>query len=85
MPDAPTIGELFKLQRVTRKQLDAAVHGDLDDPSPGPRTIAEGVTLDPAAVMLSNPYARETLAREGAPQGQRRMAVRTAILLARPD
>ncbi|WP_018264045.1 hypothetical protein [Methylobacterium sp. WSM2598] len=84
MPDTPTIGELFKLKHVTGEQLDAAVRDYLDDPSPGMRLIAEGVALDLAAVMLTNPYAREVLARAGATEGQKQMAVRTAILLARP-
>lgn len=47
------------------------------------REIADGITLDIAAAVLASPYAIEILAREGAPEAQRRMAVRTAILLAR--
>ncbi|WP_043748720.1 hypothetical protein [Methylobacterium nodulans] len=45
---------------------------------------AASVALDLAAVMLAHLYAREVLARENAPEAQRRMVVRTAILLARP-
>lgn len=40
--------------------------------------------MDLAAVMLADPYAREVLARENAPEAQQRIAVRTAIRLARP-
>ncbi|ACL55862.1 hypothetical protein [Methylobacterium nodulans] len=82
MPDTPTIGELFKLKHVTDEQIDAAAHDSQDDPTPGIRLIAEGVGLDVAAVVLARPYAREVLAWENAPEAQRRMAVRTAILLA---
>ncbi|WP_018261401.1 hypothetical protein [Methylobacterium sp. WSM2598] len=84
MPDTPTIGDLYKLKHVTDDQLDAAVRDCLDDPSPGMRFIAGGVALNLAAVVLANPYAREVLARAGTPEAQKRMAVRTAILLARP-
>ncbi|WP_083786598.1 hypothetical protein [Methylobacterium nodulans] len=56
----------------------------LDAPRPGLRLITEGVALDLAAVMLADPYAREVLARENAPEAQQRIAVRTAIRLARP-
>ncbi|WP_084674000.1 hypothetical protein [Methylobacterium sp. WSM2598] len=62
-PKTPTIGELYKLKVVTDEQVNAAVAVCLDDPSPGPRLIAEGVTVDLAAVMLANAYAREVLTR----------------------
>ncbi|WP_018261866.1 hypothetical protein [Methylobacterium sp. WSM2598] len=84
MADTPTIGELYKLKHVTDEQLDAAVREYLDDPTPGMRLIAKGVALDLAAVVLANPYAREVLARAEAAKAQKQMAVRTAILLARP-
>ncbi len=44
--------------------------------------IADGITLDMATAALASPYATEILAREDSPEGRRRMAVRTAILLA---
>ncbi|ACL58822.1 hypothetical protein [Methylobacterium nodulans] len=83
MPDTPTIGELYKLKHVTDEQLDAAVRDYLNDPTPGMRLITEGVALDLTAVVLGHPYVREVLARENAPEAQRRNAERTAILLAR--
>ncbi|ACL55873.1 hypothetical protein [Methylobacterium nodulans] len=84
MPDTPTLGEPYKLTHVTDEQIDAAAREYLDDPTLGMRLIAEGIALDLAAVVLAHPYVREVLARESAPEAQRRMAVRTAILLARP-
>ncbi|WP_407519531.1 hypothetical protein [Methylobacterium oryzisoli] len=51
---------------------------------PGPRAIADGIALDLAAVMPANAYAREVPALTDALEAQRRMAGRTAILLARP-
>ncbi|ACL57225.1 hypothetical protein [Methylobacterium nodulans] len=84
MADTPTIGELYKLKHVTDEQIDAAVRDYLNHTMPGMRLIAEGVALCLAAVVLTQPYAREVLAWEKATEAQRRMAVRTAILLARP-
>ncbi|ACL61196.1 hypothetical protein Mnod_6414 [Methylobacterium nodulans ORS 2060] len=84
MADTPTVGELYKLKHVTDEQIDAVVRDDLNDPTPGMRLIAEGIALDFAAVVLAHPYAREVLARENAPEAQQRIAVRTAIRLARP-
>ena len=78
-----TLGDLYKAKRLTDDDLTAAVAGYLADPTPGPHEIADGISLDIAAAVLASPYATEILAREGAPEAQRRMAVRTAILLAR--
>ncbi|WP_083786459.1 hypothetical protein [Methylobacterium nodulans] len=75
------MGELYKLKHITDEQLDAAVRDYLNDPTPGMRLIAEGVALDVAAVVLAHPYVRDVLARENAPEAQRCVAVRTAILL----
>ncbi|ACA17307.1 conserved hypothetical protein [Methylobacterium sp. 4-46] len=85
MPDRPTIGELFKLKAVTDEQVKSAVAASLDGPTPGLRLIAEGVAVDLAAVIPANAYAREVLALTNALEAQRRMAVRTAILLARVE
>lgn len=82
-PRIPTLAGLYKSKRLTGDDLIAAVAGYLADPTPGPQEIAPGLTLDIAAAVLASPYATEILAREGAPEAQRRMAVRTAILLAR--
>ncbi|WP_407523707.1 hypothetical protein [Methylobacterium oryzisoli] len=83
MPDTPTLADLYKAKRLTDDDMTAAVAGYLADPTPGPREIAEGISLDIAAAVLASPYATEILAREDAPEGRRRMAVRTTILLAR--
>ena len=74
-----TYDEHYKAKRLTNDDLTMAV----DDYLAGPRSVAEGVIFDIAAAVLASPYATEILAREGAPEAQRRMVVRTAILLAR--
>lgn len=83
MSDGPPLADLYKAKHLTDDDLTAAVAGYLADPTPGPRAIADGITLDIAAAVLASPYATEILAREDAPEPRRRMAVRTAILLAR--
>jgi hypothetical protein len=84
MTDPRTIEHLYKLKLVTDEQLDAAVIDFLNDPTPGARPLAEGILIDTCAIMAANPYAREVLAASDTSEAQMRMAVRTAILLARP-
>ncbi|ACL58926.1 hypothetical protein Mnod_4047 [Methylobacterium nodulans ORS 2060] len=57
----------------------------LEEPRPGPRTIAEGVTLDVAAAVANDPIAFLTMGWEDATDAARQDAFRTAILLARAD
>jgi hypothetical protein len=84
MTDTPTIDTLHRLGRVTDEQIDVAVEDFLNDPVPGARPLADGIAIDVCAVMAANPYAREVLAARDTSEAQMRMAVRTAILLARP-
>ncbi|MBY0298309.1 MAG: hypothetical protein K2X71_20120 [Methylobacterium sp.] len=79
-----SLGNPYKVKRVTDGDLTAAVAGYLADPTPGQSEIGDGISLDVPAAVLASPYATEILAREGAPEAQRRTAVRTAILLALP-
>ncbi|ACA21206.1 hypothetical protein M446_6973 (plasmid) [Methylobacterium sp. 4-46] len=84
MADTLTIGDLYKLKLVTDEQLDAAVMDFLSDPKPGPRPLAEDIAIDVCAIMAASSHAREVLAARGSSEAEMRMAVRTAILLARP-
>ncbi|ACA16341.1 hypothetical protein M446_1859 [Methylobacterium sp. 4-46] len=84
MHDPLTIEQLYKSKRVTDEQLDAAVTNFLNDPEPGARPLAEGIAIDVCAIMAANPHAREVLAARNSSEAQMRVAVRTAILLARP-
>ncbi len=77
-----TIEAAYKLNLITDEQLDAAVTDYLNDPTPGLHQLAEGIVIDVSAIMLANPYAREILADPNSSEGQMRMAVKTAILLA---
>ncbi|ACL58128.1 hypothetical protein [Methylobacterium nodulans] len=80
----PTVADLRTTKRLTDEQLDAAVMAYLADPCPGPRRIAEGLTLDIAAAVADFRQAAEAMRRKDVTVA-RRVAVRTAILLARPS
>ncbi|WP_407530432.1 hypothetical protein [Methylobacterium oryzisoli] len=83
MADAQTLDELYKASLVTDEDLNAAVSGNLLDPTPCPRSIAVGVSLDVAAAVLANRWITDMLADEERSEAVRHTAVRTAILLAR--
>ncbi|TGD93708.1 hypothetical protein [Methylobacterium nonmethylotrophicum] len=77
-----TGGDAYKQKLLTDDALDAAIAAYLADPSkPAVLEVGKG-RLDVAAAVLANAYSTEVLAREDGSPGQRRTAVRTAILLA---
>lgn len=84
MPDARTIAALVRSGVVTSAQVDAAASTYLAEPVAGLREIAPGIFLDVAAAVEKNEWARIFVTVPGFSLEQRRMAVRTAILLARP-
>ena len=67
---------------LTNAGLDAAITAYLADPSPPCILEFGGARLDVAVAVLANAYSKEVLAREDGSPGQRRNAVKTAILLA---
>ncbi|ACL61195.1 hypothetical protein [Methylobacterium nodulans] len=78
-----TIADLRTAKRLTDEQVDAAVMGYLAHPSSGPRQIADGLTLDIDAAVAACRQAAEAMRRKDVTVARRRVAVRTAILLAR--
>jgi hypothetical protein len=77
-----TGGDAYKQRLLADDALDAAISVYLADPSkPAVLEIGKG-SLDVAAAVLANEYSVLVLAREDGTPGQRRNAVRTAILLA---
>ncbi|GJE04337.1 hypothetical protein [Methylobacterium isbiliense] len=83
MADAQTFSDLYKAKCLTDDDLTTAVAGYLADPTPGPRAIVEGVSLDIAAAVKANQWARILVSAPSFTPAQRQMAVRTAILLAK--
>ena len=65
--------------------LDGAVDAFLANPKGGVLMVFEGRTVDVGAVVRADDYASRALASLNASEAHRRMAVRTAILLARRE
>jgi hypothetical protein len=65
--------------------LDGAVDAFLEGPQAHVIISSEGRSIDVAAVVRADGFASRAVASPGASLSHRRMAVRTAILLARPE
>ncbi|MGW5960649.1 hypothetical protein [Methylorubrum thiocyanatum] len=84
MPDPnPTVGELFKAKAITDEQVSAAVEAYLATPDTSEHPIADGYSLDLAAVVAGHGWASQVVASPESSSTLRRGAVRTAILLTR--
>ncbi|ACL60484.1 hypothetical protein [Methylobacterium nodulans] len=84
MADHSTIRELLQCQLVTSEQIDAAVTAYLANPKVGLYTIADSIIVDVAATVKQFGWDKWVLEDYTISARARRMAVRTAILLARP-
>jgi hypothetical protein len=67
------------------EDLDGAVDAFLQNPQAHVVIASEGRTIDLGAVVRADEFASRALASLNAKVSYRRMAVRTAILLARPE
>ncbi|KQP62797.1 hypothetical protein [Methylobacterium sp. Leaf112] len=86
MANAPqTTGELFKAKAVTEADIVAAVDAFMADPGTTAFLFGEGYRLDLAEAVRAHEWASVTTANEDATDHLKRAAVRTAILLARPE
>jgi hypothetical protein len=85
METKPTIGDLFRAKTISEDEVDAAVTsciaGSLDEAF----VFADTYLVNLAAAVQALPVARERLSDPGASEFLKRIAVRTAIMLARPD
>ena len=81
----PTIGELFKAKAVTEADVGAAVDAFMTDPTTTLFILGEGYGVDLAAAVAAQAWATREMAHPDATDHLKRHAVRTAILLARPD
>lgn len=85
MADRPTIGDLFRLKLVSRDELQAVVDGYIADPRPGWREIAGGIGIDIAAAVNADPHTKQLMRWSDVPLATREMALKTAILMAKPQ
>lgn len=86
MTNAPqTTGELFKAKAVTDADIAAAVDAFLADPSTSAFLFGEGYRIDFTEAVRAHVWASATTENKDATDHLKRAAVRTAILLARPE
>lgn len=86
MTSAPqTTGELFKAKAVTDADIVAAVDAFLSDPSTRGYALGESYKIDLSETVSSNTFAALILQDPHANETHKRVAIRTAILLARPE
>jgi hypothetical protein len=80
-----TTGELFKAKAVTDADMAAAVDAFMADSSTPAFLFGEGYRIDLAEAVHAHEWASVTTANDKATDHLKRKAVRTAILLARPE
>jgi hypothetical protein len=85
MADNPTTGELYKAKVVTEADIVAAVDAFIADPTTTLFVLGAGYRLDLAGAVRSHPFANATISGGEATRTRKYSAVRTAILLARPE
>ncbi|MFE1598599.1 hypothetical protein [Methylobacterium sp. ID0610] len=83
--DRPTIGDLLRLDILSRDDLQAAVDAYIADPGPAWREIANGIGLDIKAAIDADPHTRQMMTWAGVSRMARELALRTAILIAKPE
>ncbi|WP_132254418.1 hypothetical protein [Methylobacterium segetis] len=85
MAEQPTTGGLFKAKAITEDDVLAAVDAYLADPTTSLFLMGDGYGLDLDAAVRSHAWAAQTVFNAEATDHLKRAAVRTAILLARPE
>ncbi|GJE45444.1 hypothetical protein [Methylobacterium soli] len=85
MDESPTLGELYSANTVTYRDLEAAIDAYMTGLQTFRLPGAEGFEVDVAAAVQANSFARYVQRRGDVTVDAKRAAVRTAILLARPE
>ena len=85
MATNPTTGELYKAKALTEADIVAAVDAFMADPTTTAFLFGEGVSIDLPEAVRAHEWASVTVGTKDATEHLKRLAVRTAILLARPE
>lgn len=80
-----TTGELYKAKTLTEGDIKAAVDAFMADPTATAFLFGNGYQIDLSEAVSSHEWASVTVANKDTTEHLRRAAVRTAILLARPE
>lgn len=81
----PTTGDLYKGKAILDADVVAAVDAFIADPTATAFLLGDGYRIDLAEAVSSHEWAKVTVANKEATEHLKRVAVRTAILLARPE
>ena len=84
MAEKPTTGELYKAKALIEDDVAAAVDAFMAAPSTTDFLFGDGYRIDLAEAVRSHEWASVTVDNKDATEHLKRVAVRTAILLARP-
>jgi hypothetical protein len=84
MPDNATLWDLVTDERVAIEEVGAAVDIYLAEPATQDYAIGPDHVLDLAAAVAAHAFAQATMVDTEADEPSRRMAVRSALLMARP-
>ena len=82
---ATTAGDLYKAKLITDADLRSAVDAFMGDPAVASHVFPGGYWVDVAKAVSANEWTRAQLSSPGASLVMKRVAVRTAILLARSE
>lgn len=85
MAENPTTGDLYKTKAILEADVVAAVDAFMADPTTTAFLFGDGYRIDLAEAVSSHEWAKVTVATKDTTDHLRRTAVRTAILLARPE
>ncbi|KQP63283.1 hypothetical protein ASF41_22355 [Methylobacterium sp. Leaf111] len=85
MAEYPTTGELYKAKAILEADVAAAVDAFIADPTTTAFLFGDGYSVDIAEAVSSHDWAKVTVANKEATDHLKWVAVRTAILLARPE
>lgn len=85
MAENPTTGEHYKAKAILEADVVAAVDAFMADPTTTAFLFGDGYQIDLSEAVSSHEWAKVTVANKEATEHLKRAAVRTAILLARPE
>ncbi|AWN40105.1 hypothetical protein [Methylobacterium durans] len=85
MADIPTVSDLFRAKVIGEEEIDAAVTACVAGTAKEPFVFADVYEVDLASAVAAIPRAHERLHDPEASEFLKRIAIRTAIMLARPE
>ncbi|MER2265278.1 hypothetical protein [Methylobacterium oxalidis] len=85
MAETPTISELFKAKEIAEDEIDVAITDYVAGASDEVVVFADTYKVNVAAAVEAVPQLRDRAHNPDASEFLKRIAVRTALMLARPE